>query len=281
MYDHIHEEEKDVIVRKTPAGLVMTPLLCAAVLWLAAACSSDEERSTGGCERGSSELVSRDNMSEEEHGRHLYWVGRANAMRDRHEDLLRRQPNFQDLSTGFLRDGKGGWTDTWGITVWVTEKVDQGALPPEDRIPDYLENVPVQVIDEELPEPGKNVCDYDRCGANSPEREGSMETTTEITDERIHEVRLKYDRLFWRQPNVFMVSEGFLADGRGGWTEDSGINVKVTRKVDQRALPPEDRIPDCLEGIPVKITEYSEDQIPRLNFDSAGDTHEEESNGRA
>ncbi len=66
----------------------------------------------------------------------------------RHESLFWRQPNVYDVSTGFLRDGKGGWTDTWGITVWVTEKVDQSALPPEDRIPDCLEGIPVKVTEE-------------------------------------------------------------------------------------------------------------------------------------
>ena len=36
-------------------------------------------------------------------------------------------------------------------------------------------------------------------------------------------------------------------------TEIYGISVEVKRKVDQRTLPPEARIPDCLEGVPVQI----------------------------
>ena len=77
--------------------------------------------------------------------------------------------------------------------------------------------------------------------------------TTGITDEYVHEVRLKYDDLFWRQPNVVGVGEGYFKDENGEWTERSGIRVTVTEKVDQSTLPPEDRIPDCLEGVPVNI----------------------------
>ena len=127
-----------MVAKKTLAGL----LVCAAVLWLAAACGEDGDQGAGGCERGTSELVSRDNLSDEEYRKHTSKMMPAETMRNRHRDLLWRQPNVAEVTTGFLRDGKGGWTDTWGITVWVTEKVDQGALPPEDRIPDHLEGIP-------------------------------------------------------------------------------------------------------------------------------------------
>ena len=33
-----------------------------------------------------------------------------------------------------------------GFKVLVTEKVDQNTLPPEDRIPDMLEGVPVYIV---------------------------------------------------------------------------------------------------------------------------------------
>ncbi len=105
----------------------------------------------------------------------------------------------------------------------------------------------------------------DPCEAISPAEEGSMATTPEITDERIHEVRLKYDNLFWRQPNVFGVGEGYFKDENGEWTETSGIIIRVTEKVDQSTLPPEDRIPDCLEGIPVQIIEQEPWQWAALN----------------
>ena len=82
-----------------------------------------------------------------------------------------------------------------------------------------------------------------------------MTTINQNTATRRHEVRLKYDDLFWRQPNVFAVSEGRLRDGRGGWLTTKGINISVTTKVDQVTLPTEDRIPSVLEGIPINIVE--------------------------
>ena len=114
-----------------------------------------------------------------------------------------------------------------------------------------------------------------------------MTTTTENTPERRHEVRLKYDALFWRQPNVYAVSEGYLRTGGGGWLETKGINVQVTEKVDQSTLPLADRIPVCLEGIPVKITEEPDSGglIPPLPLEEIGlstediNTDEEETNG--
>ena len=108
-----------------------------------------------------------------------------------------------------------------------------------------------------------------------------MAATTEdtnyldFTDERIHEVRLKYDPLFWRQPNVFSVSEGYFKDENGERTEEVGIVIRVDKKVDQSTLPPEDRIPDCLEGIPVQIRE-AERQVLRGLLE---DTDTEEANG--
>ena len=84
-------------------------------------------------------------------------------------------------------------------------------------------------------------------------------TPPEITDEYIHKIRVKYDPLFWRQPNVTGVGEGYFRED-GEWTETSGIivSVAVGKKVDQSTLPPEDRIPDCLEGVPVQIREEEE-----------------------
>ena len=95
--------------------------------------------------------------------------------------------------------------------------------------------------------------DYSTCGANLEEGEQSMTTTTDDRGERIHEVRLKYDALFWRQPNVHSVSEGIFYDENGKMMEMGGIVIRVSAKVDQSTLPPEDRIPACLEGVPVQI----------------------------
>ena len=94
------------------------------------------------------------------------------------------------------------------------------------------------------------------CEASLSPKEGNMTTETESPDERrerIHEVRGRYDPLFRRQPNVDLISEGFIKDENGGYTETVGILIHVTEKVDQSTLPPEDRIPDCLEGVPVQF----------------------------
>ena len=37
-----------------------------------------------------------------------------------------------------------------GFLIRVTEKVDQSALPPEDRIPETIEGVPVQILEQEF-----------------------------------------------------------------------------------------------------------------------------------
>ena len=82
------------------------------------------------------------------------------------------------------------------------------------------------------------------------------------TREHRHEVRLKYRDMFWRQPNIWGLGEGILEDKNGDpILGTSGIKVYVSRKVDQSTLPEEDRIPDCLEGIPVQIIEEG---IPEL-----------------
>ncbi len=75
------------------------------------------------------------------------------------------------------------------------------------------------------------------------------------TPERRREVRRKYEPLFWRHPNVYAVSLGRIQDENGNITNTWSITLRVTEKVDQATLSPEDRIPDCLEGIPIQILE--------------------------
>ena len=116
------------------------------------------------------------------------------------------------------------------------------------------------------------------CGTNSLAEEGNIAMTTESQDdrrERIHKVRLKYDPLFWRQPNVFGVGEGLFRDENGELTGGVGIVIRVDKKVDQSTLPPEDRIPDCLEGVPVQIKEADRQRVPI----PIEDIDEEEANG--
>ena len=74
-------------------------------------------------------------------------------------------------------------------------------------------------------------------------------------------IRHKYDAMFWRHPNVHAVGIGNTRDENGEKTGKWGFVIHVTKKVDQRTLPPEDRIPGCLEGV---LTEIREDQPPVL-----------------
>ena len=72
-------------------------------------------------------------------------------MRRKYDSLFWRQPNIYGVSLGRIRDENGKITNTWSITLRVTEKVDQATLPHEDRIPDSLEGIPVQILEEQPP----------------------------------------------------------------------------------------------------------------------------------
>ena len=83
------------------------------------------------------------------------------------------------------------------------------------------------------------------------------------TDEQyMKEVKEKYRHLLNRQPRararlggVFIASGiGVLTDSLGIETGQVGIYVNVYRTpVPQSELPPEDRLPECLEGVPVQV----------------------------
>ena len=197
-------------------------------------------------------MTSRLNTSEEEYQELDGNQHRTFIVRHKYDSLFWRQPNVYDASTGFLRDGRGGWTDTWGITVWVTKKVDQSTLPLEDRIPDYLDNVPIRIAEAQpLPEVPESSCDISLCGVKLGEGEGKRSTVN--TPDCRRQARHKYDPLFWRQPNVNSVGIGRIRDENGEVTNKWGISVFVSKKMDQSTLPPEDRLPDCLEGIPIQV----------------------------
>ena len=80
--------------------------------------------------------------------------------------------------------------------------------------------------------------------------------------ERARAIRPKYDPLFWRQPNIHAVGIGVIEDENGEDTGQVGFVISVTEKVDQSALPPEDRISDCLEGVAVQIIEEPRAEFP-------------------
>ena len=87
--------------------------------------------------------------------------------------------------------------------------------------------------------------------------EECMSKEIEITHERVKEVIAKHRALLRRQPNQygFGGGESMLNEHTGETLERAGIVVYVTDKVDQSTLPEEDRIQDCLDGVPMWIIE--------------------------
>ncbi len=94
-------------------------------------------------------------------------------------------------------------------------------------------------------------CAADPCGANL--REVLMIGENTLTVERMTEVRDKYLPLLERYPNYVGSGVGRFRDENGELTGGRGIVISVLEEVDPSTLPPEDRIPDCLEGIPVQL----------------------------
>ena len=86
-------------------------------------------------------------------------------------------------------------------------------------------------------------------------KETTMTMYRNIHDDvaRARAIRHKYEDLFWRQPNVHAVGIGNIRDENGERTGIWGFVVHVSEKVDQHTLPRKDRIPACLEGVPVEI----------------------------
>ena len=127
-----------------PQLRLLAVIICfAAILWLAAACGNGAFKDPSTlCETNSSAegetMTATPEITEE----------RILEVRDKYRSLFRRQPNYQGNGPSDLRDENGERTETRGIIIYVTKKVDQGALPAEDRIPDCLEDVPVQIVEE-------------------------------------------------------------------------------------------------------------------------------------
>ena len=113
---------------------LMVGLVCSAVIvWLGVACQDpDYECGT-------------DSFKE---------ANRTREVGLKYEPLFLRQPNSPRAREEFLRNERTGERlATWGIVITVDgEKVDQGTLAPEDRIPDKLEGVPVQIIPWQIAE---------------------------------------------------------------------------------------------------------------------------------
>ena len=75
-------------------------------------------------------------------------VERAMSIRHKYDDLFWRQPNVHAVGIGIIKVDDGQFTDRAGFIIRVTEKIDQSKLPLEDRIPECLEGVLVQILEE-------------------------------------------------------------------------------------------------------------------------------------
>ena len=81
------------------------------------------------------------------------------------------------------------------------------------------------------------------------------EPAPEVTTDQLYGVMEKYEDLFERQPGYAGAVFEPIADEDEGEADTRRIVVCVEKTLDQGTLPPEDRIPDCLEGVPIQIHE--------------------------
>ena len=160
----------------------------------------------------------------------------------KYRPLLLRYPDRLYVKIEFLRDEETGQrTKSWGIVIVVSEMVDQDTLPIDDRIPDKLEGVPVQIITSEI---------YYKV-----ERFYGESWISDVDPQ----VNIAYD--VWNKNRDFLrrypFTSGSVVLSRDVEKEPGNriwhIEVIVKEKVHNLGLPPTVRMPECLEGVPVKI----------------------------
>lgn len=71
--------------------------------------------------------------------------------------------------------------------------------------------------------------------------------------ERVDDVRDRYRPLFRRQPNRNLIAALPSTNADGERIIGVHILIGADPLVDQNTLPIEDRIPDCIEGVPVRL----------------------------
>ena len=142
--------------RKPSFRLLSVLIGVAAVFWLTAACGGDPAtKSSRDCQ-----TYEEKPMTAEERTARKQYVAQMEAkaieIRPKYDDLFWRQPKYDDLfwrQPNVLSVGIGLLTclppvngrPPVGFDIVVSEKVDQSTLPEEDRIPDVIEGVPVQI----------------------------------------------------------------------------------------------------------------------------------------
>ena len=209
--------------RKTLLMLTLALACAAAVLWLGAGCIDRDYQ----CGEDSVKLTRR-----------------THDVLVKHYPLIMRLPYSPQPEPEFLRDENGDMTDTWGIVILTDEEIDQDALYVRYGIPDSLEGVPVQVLPKEIGD--KERPWYPGWGPDH------------VSDPHWHysgDVLGKNWDLIQRYPfhTGQTSSFTFLRNDPNNSDAIIWIVVTVTEKVDPSTLPQEDRIPDCLEDVPVDI----------------------------
>ena len=71
---------------------------------------------------------------------------RIQAILDKYQELIWRQPTVYMSSVDVIRTENGELTDKQVIAIFVTEYIHQGTLPPEDRISECIEGVEVHFL---------------------------------------------------------------------------------------------------------------------------------------
>ena len=69
--------------------------------------------------------------------------------------------------------------------------------------------------------------------------------------ERVENILAKYTDRIWKLPGVYSSRVSALRTENGLATDKYVINISVHEHIDWSTVLPEDRIPDCLEGVPV------------------------------
>ena len=240
--------EVDMAKKKTLSGL-QSIIAVAAVLWLAVACGDDAPMGV----TPPDQTMATSQMS---YMTPVEAVVGPWAIPHKYQALFWRQPNVHGVGIGNIKDENGERTEKVGFIIKVTEKVDQRTLPSEDRIPDMIEGVIVQI--QETPKVCLEDEKQETATATKEESMDTSQTSYMDPDEAVAKaraIRHKYDALFWRQPNVHSVGIGNIRDENDEKTGRVGFIIRVTEKVDQNTLCPEDRIPDMIEGVEVEMRE--------------------------
>ena len=209
--------------RKTVFRLLLGLACSAAILWLGVGCGEDIAPAYQ-CGTDS-----------------LRQANKTLEVFEKHKRLFNRYPNRVAVKLGFLRDEKTGRrTETWGIVTIVSEVVDQDRLPPEERLPNEIEGVPVQIILAEIAFAGQEFSD-----ASPDERDPHVNLAWSVWNK---------NRDFFRRHPFY---DGSILLGQMDPEPGNriyGIKVVLTQEVDDRYLRSAVSIPDCLEDVPVKIT---------------------------